>query len=83
MTELFRKIWGWVAGAAALIVAAAGLYLRGRSTGRADERQEHSERVAKQQAEARQITRKNANETNMATDNAVDAELERDWMRRP
>jgi len=40
MNEIFSKIWGWVAGAAALIVAAAGLYLRGRSTGRADERQE-------------------------------------------
>lgn len=83
MTELFRKVWGWIAGAAALVLAAAGLYLRGRSTGRSDERQERAEKVAKQQTEAQQITRKNANETNMATDDAVDAELERDWMRRP
>ena len=79
MNEIFSKIWGWVAGAAALIVAAAGLYLRGRSTGRADERQERGGvAVGKQQAQAQEIARKNANETNMATDDAVDAELERD-----
>jgi len=39
--------------------------------------------VGKQQAQAQEIARKNANETNMATDDAVDAELERDWMRKP
>ncbi|AHG63200.1 hypothetical protein [Advenella mimigardefordensis] len=83
MNELFGRIWGYIAGAAALIVAAAGLYLRGRSTGRSDERQERDAAVAKQQAQAQKITRKNANETNMATDDAVDAELERDWMRKP
>lgn len=82
MNAIFSKIWGWVAGAATLVLAAAGLYLRGRSTGRADERQEREVAVGKQQAQAQKITRKNENETNMATDDAVDAELERDWMRK-
>ncbi len=45
MSALFGRIWGWIAGAAALIVVAAGFYLRGRSTGRADERQERDTAV--------------------------------------
>ncbi len=81
LNELFGKVWGWVAGAAALVLAAAGLYLRGRSTGRADERQERDTAVAKQQTVARETVREVENETNSMDDAAVDADLSQ-WVRR-
>lgn len=82
MNVIFSKIWGWVAGAAALIVAAAGLYLRGRSTGRADERQERDTAVAKQQTEARETVREVENEINQ-TDDAGMLDRAAPWVRKP
>ena len=71
MNEIFSKIWGWIAGAAALIVAAAGFYLRGRSTGRADERQERDTAVAKQQTQARETVREIDDEVAQMDDAAL------------
>lgn len=82
MNELFGRIWGYIAGAAALIVAAAGLYLRGKSTGRADERQERDAAVAKQQTEARETVREVENEINQ-TDDAGVLDRASKWVRKP
>ncbi len=82
MNELFGRIWGWIAGAAALMMAAAGLYLRGRSTGRSEERAERDAAVAKQQTAAREVVRENEIETASMDDSAIDADLSQ-WVRRP
>ena len=80
MKELFGKIWGYIAGAAALIVAAAGLYLRGRSTGRADERQERDAAVSKQQASAQQTKQEVNDEVAQMDDTALRERATR-WVR--
>ncbi len=80
MTELFGKVWGWIAGAAALILAAAGFYLRGRSTGRADERQERETAVSKQQADAQQ-TKQEVNDEVAQMDDVAVRERATRWVR--
>lgn len=80
MTELLRRIWGYLAGAAALILAAAGLYLRGRSTGRADERQERETAVSQQQAGAQQ-TKQEVNDEVAQMDDAALRDRASKWVR--
>jgi HAMP domain-containing protein len=80
MNAIFSKIWGWIAGAAALIMAAAGLYLRGRSTGRADERQERAEKIAQQQARAQQ-TKQEVNDEVAQMDDSTLRDRASRWVR--
>ena len=82
MSAISCQIWEWVAGAAALVLAAAGLYLRGRNTGRVDERQERDASVARQQTEARKTVREVENEINQ-TDDAGVIDRARRWVRKP
>lgn len=54
--EHHRACWR-LSSAAALILAATGLRLRGRSTNRSDERQEQETAINKQQTEAQETVR--------------------------
>lgn len=83
LNVIFSKIWGWVAGAAALVLAGAGLYLRGRSTGRAEERLERDIAVYQQQTKDRAVAKENEIETSLKSDSDITAGLIRDWVRNP
>ncbi|HBP30488.1 MAG TPA: hypothetical protein DD666_13860 [Advenella kashmirensis] len=80
MNSIFSKIWGSEAGAAVLILAAAGLYLRGKSTGPSDERQERETAINKQQTEARETVREIKDEVGKLGDSALREHASK-WVR--
>jgi putative intracellular protease/amidase len=55
LAALMSQIWGYVAGAAALVAVAGGLYLRGRSAGKATERAENDAKRFDNMQEARHV----------------------------
>lgn len=57
MLNLFDQFKGWIIGAAVAFFGLIGVYLRGRSSGKAQERQDRATAVNKQQTEARQAVR--------------------------
>ncbi|EFV84164.1 hypothetical protein HMPREF0005_02906 [Achromobacter xylosoxidans C54] len=83
MPAVVQRIWGYVVAALAAVAAVALVYLRGRSAGRADERQERNEQVNEQAAKARQEVRNVEDEVARMDDDAVADRLKSDWVRRP
>lgn len=83
MPALVQRIWGYVVAALASVVAVALIYLRGRSAGRADERQERNEQVNEQAAKARQEVRNVENKVARMDDDAVSDRLKSGWVRSP
>lgn len=83
MPAFVQRIWGYVVAAAAAVVAVVLVYLRGRSAGRADERQERNDRINEQAATARQEVRNVEDEVARMDDDAVADHLKSDWVRRP
>ncbi|MCZ8411484.1 hypothetical protein O9649_27210 [Achromobacter dolens] len=81
MPAFMQRIWGYVVAAAAAVVAVVLVYLRGRSTGRADERQEHNDRINEQAAKARQEVRDVEDEVARMDDDAVADRLKSGWVR--
>ncbi|MEB6661353.1 hypothetical protein MXL91_07870 [Achromobacter ruhlandii] len=82
MPAFMQRIWGYVVAAAAAVVAVVLVYLRGRSAGRADERQERNDRINEQAAKARQEVRNVEDEVARMDDDAVSDRLKSDWVRR-
>lgn len=72
----------WIVVAAA-VAAVVLVYLRGRSVGRADERQERNEKINEQAAKARQEVRNVEDEVARMDDDAVSDRLKSGWVRRP
>lgn len=83
MPAVVQRIWGYVVAALAAVAAVALVYLRGRSAGRADERQERNEQVNEQAAKARQEVRNVEDEVARMDDDGVSDRLKSDWVRRP
>lgn len=83
MPVFVQRIWGYVAAALAAVAAVVLVYLRGRSAGRADERQERNEQVNEQAAKARQEVRNVEDEVARMDDDAVSDRLKSDWVRGP
>ncbi|MFY1912748.1 hypothetical protein ACOTB6_14410 [Achromobacter xylosoxidans] len=83
MPALIQRIWGYAVTAAAAVAAVVLVYLRGRSAGRADERQERNEQVNEQAAKARQEVRNVEDEVARMDDDAVSDRLKSGWVRRP
>lgn len=83
MSAFVQRLWGYVVAALAAVAAVALVYLRGRSAGRADERQERNEQVNEQAAKARQEVRNVEDEVARMDDDAVSDQLKSDWVRRP
>lgn len=81
MPTLMQRIWGYAVTAAAAVAAVVLVYLRGRSAGRADERQERNEQVNEQAAKARQEVRNVEDEVARMDDDAVSDRLKSDWVR--
>lgn len=83
MPVFVQRIWGYVAATLAAVAAVALVYLRGRSAGRADERQERNEQVNEQAAKARQEVRNVEDDVARMDDDAVSDRLKSGWVRRP
>ncbi|WP_429928206.1 hypothetical protein [Achromobacter xylosoxidans] len=83
MPTLMQRIWGYAVTAAAAVAAVVLVYLRGRSAGRADERQERNEQVNEQAAKARQEVRNVEDEVARMDDDAVSDRLKSGWVRGP
>ncbi|MFY3630419.1 hypothetical protein ACOTFH_27595 [Achromobacter xylosoxidans] len=83
MPTLMQRIWGYAVTAAAAVAAVVLVYLRGRSAGRADERQERNEQVNEQAAKARQEVRNVEDEVARMDDDGVSDRLKSGWVRRP
>ncbi|WP_051429025.1 hypothetical protein [Achromobacter xylosoxidans] len=83
MPTLMQRIWGYAVTAAAAVAAVVLVYLRGRSAGRADERQERNEKINEQAAKARREVRNVEDEIARMDDDAVADRLKSDWVRRP
>lgn len=83
MPAFVQRIWGYVVAALAALAAVALVYLRGRSVGRADERQERNEKINEQAAKARQEVRNVEDEIARMDDDAVADRIKSDWVRRP
>ncbi|MCV6902329.1 MAG: hypothetical protein NTT76_06425 [Achromobacter xylosoxidans] len=83
MPAFVQRVWGYVVAAAAAVVAVLLVYLRGRSDGRADERQERNDRINEQAAKARQEVRDVENEMARMDDDGVSDRLKSGWVRRP
>lgn len=83
MPAFMQRIWGYVVAAAAAVVAVVLVYLRGRSAGRADERQERNDRINEQAAKARQEVRNVEDEVARMDDDAVSDRLKSGWVRSP
>jgi len=83
MSAFIQRIWGYVVAAAAAVVAVALVYLRGRSAGRADERQERNEKINEQAAKARQEVRNVEDVVARMDDDAVSDRLKSGWVRGP
>ena len=64
-------------------VTLVSVFYRGRATGRQAERQERSDQINEQAAQAHKEVRDVQLETARMGDDDVAAELERDWVRRP
>ncbi|MFY3461188.1 hypothetical protein ACOTJD_31485 [Achromobacter xylosoxidans] len=83
MPAFVQRLWGYVVAALAAVAAVALVYLRGRSAGRADERQERNEQVNEQAAKARQEVRNVDDEVARMDDDAVSDRLKSGWVRGP
>ncbi|CUJ71023.1 hypothetical protein ACOTJG_25490 [Achromobacter xylosoxidans] len=83
MPTLMQRIWGYAVTAAAAVAAVVLVYLRGRSAGRMDERQERNDRINEQAAKARQEVRNVEDEVARMDDDAVSDRLKSGWVRRP
>lgn len=83
MPAFVQRIWGYVVAALAAMTAVALVYLRGRSAGRADERQERNEKINEQAAKARQEVRNVEDVVARMDDDAVSDRLKSGWVRGP
>lgn len=81
MLVVMQRIWGYVVAALVTVAALGLVYLRGRSAGRVDERQERNEQVNEQAAKARQEVRNVEDDVARMDDDAVSDRLKSDWVR--
>jgi len=83
MLALLERFKGYLMAAGAAIALAAAAYLRGRRVGAGEERERRTAALKDQAAQAYKEVRDVRLETARMGDDAVAAELERDWVRDP
>lgn len=81
MPAFVQRIWGYVVAAMTAVAAVALVYLRGRSAGHEDERQERNGQINEQAAKARQEVRNVEDEVARMDDDAVSDRLKSGWVR--
>lgn len=83
MQALIQRAWGYLVAVLGALAAVALVYMRGRSVGRADERQDRAEQIDKQAAQARQEVRNVQDDVARKDDDAVADRLKSGWLRGP
>jgi len=83
LTSLLSSFGGYIVAAVVALVAVAGAYLRGRSSGKAAERTERDAKINEQAAQARREVQEVHNETAAMADDAIADELADKWVRKP
>lgn len=83
MLALLERFKGYLVALGAALALALGAYLRGRSAGKGAERDRRAAEVNEQAIQAHKEVRDVQLETARMGDDAVAAELERDWVRDP
>ncbi|WP_225856688.1 hypothetical protein [Achromobacter xylosoxidans] len=74
---------GWLLLVGIFLGTLAGVFYRGRATGRQAERQERNEQINEQAMKARQEVRNVENEVARMDDDAVANRLKSGWVRGP
>jgi len=80
LTSLLSSFGGYIVAAVVALVAVAGAYLRGRSSGEAAERTERDAKINEQAAQARQEVRNVREQIDGLSDAAVRERAKR-WVR--
>lgn len=83
MLAWLERFKGYLVAIGAALVLALGAYLRGRSAGKGEEHERRAAEINEQAAQAHKEVRDVQLETARMGDDAVAAELERDWVRDP
>lgn len=83
MWAWFERVKGGLLLIGLALASLLSIFYRGRATGRQAERQERAEQINEQAAQARKEVRDVQLETDRMGDDAIAAELERDWVRGP
>lgn len=83
MLQLVERFKGFLVALGAALALALGAYLRGRSTGKGAERERRAAELKEQAAQAHKEARDVQLETARMGDDAIAAELEREWVRDP
>lgn len=83
LATLLNNFGSYIGAAVVALGAVVAAYLRGRSKGKESERTTREAQINEQAAEARQEAQEVRNETAAMDDDAVAAELESDWVRKP
>lgn len=83
MLALIDRFKGYLVAVGAALVLALGAYMRGRSAGKGAERERRTAEINEQAVQAHKEVRDVRLETARMGDDAVAAELEREWVRRP
>ena len=71
-----------LAAVGALLALLAGVFLKGRSDGKTDAKQEHDQAVADQRSKAAEKVKEVRNETASISDDDIADKLKRDWVRK-
>lgn len=83
MLALIERFKGYLVAIGAAVALALVAYLRGLNAGKGAEQDRRSAELNEKAALARKEVRDVQLETNRMDDDAVAAELERDWVRNP
>lgn len=82
MTAIFSKIGVWLAAALGAIALIAGAFLRGKSSGKTQEKQEREVIISQQNNEAKVIVQEVQNEQAKMSINAIRARASDKWLRK-
>lgn len=82
MTTIFSKIGVYLAAALAFIVLVAGAFLRGKSSGKTQEKQEREVIISQQNTEAKVIVQEIQNEQAKMSIDAVRERAADRWLRK-
>lgn len=75
----FEKILTAISAIIALVI---GVFIKGRSVGKSKAKNQYDAKIIKRQTEVARQAKEVDNETNKKGDDAINAELKRDWVRK-
>lgn len=81
MAALLTEFGGWIVAVLAALAGAVGIYFKGRSSGRQDERIERDHQINQQAEQARKEVRNVQEQTASMSDSDIDDYLTNNWVR--